>query len=253
MVKKLFIFCCLCFSIWSTAQNETLFNEATTAYNEGEYQNAIDKYQKILDNGKHSAAVYFNLGNCHYKLNQIAPSIYYYEKALLLNPSDKEIQNNLGYAQNMTLDAIEKMPETGFSKFYKSITGKLFYDDWAYLSVGFLFLFVLLYIIFYYANYSTRKRWAFISSFVALFLCILFVVFAEIEYSSFKANRPAIVFADEIGIKAEPNDTSQEAFTLHEGAKVNVLDDLNEWYKISIADGQTGWIPAKEIRLIKDF
>lgn len=81
------------------AQNEAVFNRATDAYNNGDYQKAIDYYSDILDNGEHSAELYFNLGNAFYKLNEIAPSIYNYEKALLLAPNDEEIQNNLSYAK----------------------------------------------------------------------------------------------------------------------------------------------------------
>ncbi|MDX1313866.1 MAG: tetratricopeptide repeat protein, partial [Eudoraea sp.] len=88
------------------SQSEARFDSATVAYNKGDYEKAIAYYKEILGEGKHSAALYYNLGNSFYKLNQIAPSIYYYEKALLLAPNDPEIKNNLVYAQNMTLDAI---------------------------------------------------------------------------------------------------------------------------------------------------
>ena len=46
----------------------------------------------------------------HYKLNDIANSIYYYEKALLLNPNSETINNNLVFAQNMLIDKIEILP-----------------------------------------------------------------------------------------------------------------------------------------------
>ncbi|WP_337251769.1 tetratricopeptide repeat protein [Maribacter halichondriae] len=119
-MKKLmtFLLLLICFSV--SGQNEALFSEASKAYNGGNYENAIQNYLEILENGQHSAEVYFNLGNSYYKLNQIAPSIYYYEKALLLRPNDSEIKNNLAYAQNMTLDAIDEMPETGLSKIKKT-------------------------------------------------------------------------------------------------------------------------------------
>ncbi|MFS4454535.1 tetratricopeptide repeat protein [Maribacter sp. 2304DJ31-5] len=253
MGKKIFILYCLCFSIWSNAQNEAVFNKATSEYNEGNYQKAIDHYLDILESGQHSAAVYFNLGNSYYKLNEIASSIYYYEKALLLTPNDPEIKNNLGYARNMTLDAIETLPETGLSKLYKSITTIFSFDQWAYLAIVFMLLFVLLYITFYYSRYSARKRWAFISSLISLFITIVAVLFAFTQFNDFEAEQPAIVFADEIGIKSEPNPSSQEVFSLHAGTKVNVLDKLNEWKKIRISDGKTGWILSGDIKLLKDF
>jgi len=97
------------------SQNSQLFEEANTLYNEAQYYEALDKYTQILDSGEHSAELYFNMGNAHYKLNNIAPSIYFYEKALLLKPNDKEIKNNIAFARNMTIDAIDKVPEIGFS------------------------------------------------------------------------------------------------------------------------------------------
>ncbi|HDZ14544.1 hypothetical protein LCGC14_1255350, partial [marine sediment metagenome] len=148
-MKKLIYILFLVVGITASAQKENLFERSTKAYNGGEYQTAVDNYLEILNSGQHSAALYYNLGNAYYKLNQIAPSIYYYEKALLLDPNDAEIQNNLGYARNMTLDAINTMPATGFAKIYDSVIGLLSFDQWAYLAVAFILLFVVLYIAFY--------------------------------------------------------------------------------------------------------
>lgn len=253
MFKNLAIFFSLFTVLLCTAQNNKLFDEATTAYNSGEYEKAIDLYTNILDNGEHSTAVYYNLGNSFYKLNKIAESIYYYEKALLLSPNDEEVKTNLSYAQNMTLDAIESMPETGLSKLYKSVTDKLTFDQWAYFAIAFMFLFVLLYILFYYANASTLKRWSFIGSILALFICIIAIVFAYIQRRDFKDLQPAIIFAEESSIKSEPNTSSQEVFVIHAGTKANVIDQLDDWNRIKLADGKTGWIQKNKLKLLKDF
>lgn len=253
MDKLIYVGCFFLLSFLGHGQNEALFHGATEAYNKGAYDEAIANYLEILGNGQHSAAVYFNLGNAYYKQNEIASSIYYYEKALLLQPNDAEIRNNLGYAQNMTLDAIEPLPEVGLAKLYANTTKILTFDQWAKVAIGCVLLFVLLYILFAYATYSSRKRWAFITSLAALFVCILSLVFAFVQYRDFKAYQPAIVFADEIAIRSEPNANSDEVFTLHAGTKVNVLEELNSWQKIRLADGKTGWIPDSEIKPLKDF
>lgn len=252
-MKRLASFMLLWIGLWSYAQNEAIFEQATSAYNEGDYEKAITHYLEILDNGEHSAPLYFNLGNSYYKINQIAPSIYYYEKALLLKPNDPEIRNNLAYAQNMTLDAIEKMPETGFSKIYRKITGFLSFDQWAISAVVFTILFVALYIAFFYFRYASRKRIAFISGIISLIFALISVVFAFVQYNDFRRDRPAIIFSEEVIIKSEPNNRSQEVFTLHEGTKIHVLDSLYEWKKIRIEDGKTGWLMDTDIKMLKDF
>lgn len=253
MTRHLLTFLLLWFSLLTFAQNETLFNSGTEAYNQGDYNKAIDNYLKILENGQHSAELYYNLGNSYYKLNQIAPSIYYYEKALLLKPNDAEIKNNLGYAQNMTLDAISTIPKTGLAKIYQSVVGVLSFDQWGYIAVVCMILFVLLYIAFYYLKYATQKRVAFISGMLFLVFAVTAAVIAFISYGDFKRDRPAIVFSDEVVVKSEPNERSQEVFRLHEGTKLNVLEEFNDWKKIRISDGQIGWLVAENIKLLKDF
>ena len=237
----------------TNAQNTTLFESANKAYNEGEYQKSVDTYLQIIENGEHSAALYYNLGNAYYKLNAIAPSIYYYEKALLLSPNDTEIENNLAYAKNMTLDAITPLPETGLSKMKKNVINIMSFDQWAFTAIGLMFLFVLSYLAFYFLKYATQKRIAFIISILALICCIAAVVLGFVQYADFNKDQPAIVFSTEVSITSEPNTRSQEVFVLHEGTKVNVLNSLDEWTRISIADGQTGWLPSKNIKLLKDF
>ncbi|PCJ95335.1 MAG: ion channel protein [Flavobacteriaceae bacterium] len=252
-MKQLITILAILISFLGNAQNETLFNNATSAYNEADYNKAIENYLKIIDNGEHSSELYFNLGNAYYKINEIAPSVYYYEKALLLKPNDPEIMTNLGYAQNMTLDAIEKLPETGFAKIYNKLTDFLSFDQWAYVAIALLLLFVLTYIAFYFFRYATQKRIAFITSIVSLILSVFTIVMAYLQYTDFKNHQPAIVFAKETIIKSEPNDRSEEVFRLHQGTKVNVLDQLNDWKKIRIVDGKTGWILSTDMKVLKDF
>jgi tetratricopeptide (TPR) repeat protein len=235
------------------AQNEVLFESATKAYNEGNYQDAIDNYHEILKSGQHSAEVYFNLGNSYYKVNKIGPSIYYYEKALLLNPNDPEILSNLSFAQNMTIDAIEPMPQTTISRIVVSFKNILTFDQWAYSAVVFMFLFVLLYLAFYFFRFANKKRMAFIASMICLLATAISILFAVIQYQDFKQTQPAIIFASETAVKEEPNNRSNTIFDLHEGSKVFVEDELNDWNKIRLADGKTGWIPANDLRKLKDF
>ena len=64
----------------SYSQNKPLFEQGKSLYKVEKYQEAITSWMKILDHEKHSSELYFNLGNAHYKLNNIGPSIYYFEK-----------------------------------------------------------------------------------------------------------------------------------------------------------------------------
>jgi tetratricopeptide (TPR) repeat protein len=250
MIKKALYILILLFGTISIAQNETLFEQGNSLYNDGNYTEAIEKYQAILDSGKHSAELYFNLGNAYYKLNNIAPSIYYYEKALQLAPNDTDILNNIAFARNMTIDVVDNIPEIGFSKFVKTFTNLLSFDAWAKISVGLVILFVILFLSYYFSYTSFKKRLAFVGSLAAVVLACSALSLAFHKYNLDKNDKPAIVFAKESQIKSEPNLRSTEAFKLHEGTKVQILDTVNNWKKIKLADGKTGWIVSDDIKAL---
>lgn len=252
-MKHLIYIIALIITTTSVAQKNTLFEEGNTLYNAGKFNEAITKYESVLATKNHSAELYFNLGNAHYKLNNIAPSIYYFEKALQLAPNDKEILNNIAFARNMTVDAIDIVPEVGFSKLFKNLSNTLSFDAWAYASVAAMLLFVLMSLLYYFSYTTGKKRLAFIGSSVFLFLSCFALFFAFNKFNIDKNNNPAIVFSQEALVKSEPNLRSEETFRLHEGTKVQILDTVKNWKKIKLSDGKTGWITKDAIKALNEI
>ncbi|WP_338732397.1 tetratricopeptide repeat protein [Mangrovimonas cancribranchiae] len=248
---KKFLFYVLFFVVATGfSQNQQWFNQANELYNQGKYSEAITRYEKILESGQHSAELYFNLANAHYKLNHIAPSIYNYEKALQLAPNDKEIKNNMAFAKNMTVDAIDTVPEVGLSRFLKAVTNSFSFDGWAYFTVFAMLAFIVLYLVYYFNSSTARKRLSFVLSFTFLLLSVITLSFAFHKYNLDKNDKPAIVFSQEAQVKSEPNLRSVEAFKLHEGTKVQILDTVNSWKQIKLSDGKTGWISSEDIKAL---
>jgi tetratricopeptide (TPR) repeat protein len=248
-MKNIIYIITLLISITALGQNNVLFAEGNSLYNDGKFQDAINTYESILETEYHSAELYFNLANAYYKLNRIAPSVYYYEKALQLSPNDKDIINNVAFARNMTIDAIEVIPEMGFSKIAKNLTNTFRYDVWAMLSVAFVILFVILFLGYYFSYSTTRKRLTFLTSTITLIAAFIMLVLAFQKHEYTQNDNPAIVFAHESEIKNEPNLRSEISFKLHEGTKLQVLEKYNEnWVKIKLVDGKTGWVSSEDIK-----
>ena len=107
-MKKLFFFLCMLSSTIFVAQTSTkaLFDNANLLYKDGKFEEAIKMYKEIEAKDSISSALYYNLGNSYYKLNKVAPTIYNYEKALLLDPLNKDAETNLEFARRMTIDNI---------------------------------------------------------------------------------------------------------------------------------------------------
>lgn len=247
-MKKIVLICLLIVSGIGFSQNNALFDQGTAHYKNGKYQDAITTWTKIIDNDQHSSELYFNLGNAHYKLNQVGPSIYYYEKALQLNPADGDIKNNLAFAQNARIDAIEPLPKTIFSKWYQNVAGFFTYDGWAMLAVVGAVLFVILFLVYWFSFQERKKRLFFSSSILSLLVLIVAVVMAFQTYKDSVKDRPAIVFAESTDVKNEPNMGGEVAFVLHEGTKVQILSEDQNWIRILLANGKDGWIPLSDVK-----
>ena len=208
----------------------------------------IIKKMKILDHEKHSSELYFNLGNAHYKLNNIGPSIYYFEKALLLAPNDRDIKNNLSFAENAKVDAIDPLPKTIFYKWYHSISDLLTFDGWAYTSVFMVIVFVVCFLVYYFSYSEIIKRFFFVSSTISIFFLGMSLSMAFSTYEDAINNNPAIIFAESTDVREAPNLRSEISFMLHEGTKVQILERDVDWGLIEIANGKEGWIPLTDLK-----
>jgi len=232
------------------AQNS--FEKGNTLYKNGEYQQAIDVYENIIKEDKQqSAELYFNLGNSYYKLNKVAPSIYNYEKALVLKPNDPETLNNLKFAKKLTIDEIKEVPKVGFAKLIQNFTGIFNYNTWAKISVAIAFVFLLCFIGYYFSQLTLSKRIYFIGMFILLVALFLSVAAGMSEKNHFDNDRPAIVFAEISEVRSEPQKAGSPIFLLHEGAKVYVKETLLNWKKIELTDGTEGWIDSSTIKEVK--
>jgi tetratricopeptide (TPR) repeat protein len=247
-MKKLILVILVFVSALMQAQNPTLFEEANEAYANGDFETAISKYEKILENGETSAAVYYNLGNAHYKLNNVAPSIFYYEKALQLNPADEDVQNNIEFARSMTIDDIPVNEEMGFQKSVNQFISTFSYNTWAYLSIAFSIIFVILFLLYYFSRKPVIKRSLFGAAVLIFLLGGISVFFAfqqqEIQFN----NQFAIVFSEEAEVKNEPSQRGEAAFNLHEGTKAKVLEEYQGWVKIELSNGTQGWVENNNLK-----
>ena len=227
-----------------------IFSKANNFYKNGDYSKAIELYLNIEKSGLESDDLFFNLGNSYYKLNKVAPSIYYYEKALKLNPMHHDASNNLVFAKRMTIDVIEDLPKTFLQRFSSNVIQKLTYDTWAILAVTASFLAALLFLLYYFSSSPKIKILYFNLTIFAVFLMTVTVIFAYSNYETIQKSSNAIIFSLKSEIKNSPSLDGETVFELHEGTKVSIMDTLANWKKIKLADGKIGWVNAADIKEI---
>lgn len=239
-------------SIFATDQT-TLFATANQWYQQGKYQEAITILTKIEKENKSqtSAQLYFNLANCYYQTHQVAPAIYNYEKALLLQPNFQPAITNLQYAQKLRLDDIKEIPKVGLGKLLYDFTTILHYNTWAWLAVALSTLLILCFAVYYFSQKVIIKRLFFISMMAQVVLIILFVFFGFFQKNKYNKDQPAIVFAKQTPVLLAPNGKPTDKKIIHEGTKVYVLSQQKNYANIQFTDQTTGWIETNTIQFLK--
>ncbi|MDA8758211.1 tetratricopeptide repeat protein [Flavobacteriaceae bacterium] len=234
-------------------EKDITFDNANAAYNAGQFEKAVMLYKQILESGQHSAELYFNLGNSYYRLNQVGESIFYFEKAKQLEPTDEDINVNSAFAQNMAIDAVEVLPKSQVTQLKDNIIEFFSQEGWAYFIILLAWLFVLFWGLYLWNKIPFIKRTFFVTSLILAFLLIGSLFIAVIKSANTSDTTYGILFNEKMEVWAEPNSRAEVLFLLHEGTKVQMLDQLQEWQKIRIANGSEGWIKNAKVRSLKGF
>ena len=251
-MKKIFCILILSLSVWigkaETAQQ--LFEKGNHAYEQKDYSTAIKIYESLLSAEYYNASVYYNLGNAYFRDNQLAKSILNYERALRINPTDKDSKENLEFAESHTQDKIVPIPKFFLKRWYNSILSWFSPNGWRIATILMLTLTLIGLLLMQLAKEYNLRKWGLI----CLLFFGIFTLFsfsnASISAHRITSQKEAIIMPTMISIKSSPDIDGMEKFILHEGAKVTIEEELNGWLQISIADGNKGWVMPNEIERI---
>ncbi len=226
------------------------FEQANQLYLQAKYPDAITQYEKIVQSGFESGELYFNMGNAYYKSGSIQKAILNYERARQFLPRDEDVQFNLQLANLQVIDKIDAVPRLFVYRWADSMLALFSLSTMGWIVYSFFILTLAAFAIFLYARTYTQKR---LSMFVGLvFSTALILTMIGYGVQAYKESNTefAIVMSDVANIKAAPDSKGNDLFVLHKGLRVQVLDSVNHWCKIRLADGKVGWIPEDDCESI---
>ena len=229
---------------------ELLMEQANQAYIEESYHEAIDLYEQITGMELESAFLYYNLGNAYYKTGQYAKAILNYERALRLNPSDDNTQHNLRVARSRIGDRSEPIPRLFFIEWHDSILQLQSVDGWAITAIVFIALFSLFVALLFIVKNKAQKQSFLIASVFMLLLFLISLYGANKQYERHYISREAIVMTPRVTAKSAPSESAVDVFVIHEGRKLKITGELNDWYEVRLPDGNIGWIKRSAATVI---
>lgn len=238
------------YSFSVAAADKSEWEVARNLYVEGKFQESLSHFTQLESDGFASWQLFYNMANCHFKLNQVGKAILYYERALKLNPTNRDILFNLEFTKRFTIDKLDSVPEFVVKSWFRKINYSLSSNRWAYISlIAALFTIIALLGFRYGPNRRVRKG----LFFIALLLSSIFIVsllFSVTQKRRYYNDSEAVVMAAVATVRNSPDKFGTTLFILHEGTKVTRIEPLEEWSKIVLSDGREGWTLSEDLEFI---
>ena len=240
----------LLFSVSIVAQDN--MRAANELYEEKRYDEAIAAYESMLNTGVESAALYYNLGNAYFRMNDIPRAILNYERSLLLNPKNEDAKFNLELSRTKIVDKIDAIDTFFLRSWINGLSGLMKSNSWATLSIITFLLFIIGLFGYVFGRYKIVKKIAFFAA------CFLFLVslssffFAKMQKEKYQNREFAIVMDATVTVKSSPDESGTDLFLIHEGTKVKIrkVFENQEWFEIQLEDGNTGWVRVTTVERI---
>jgi len=233
-----------------TKEEKLLYDNALTEYQNNNFEESLELFEKLIAGGYSSFKLYYNTGNAAFKTGNIPAAILNYEKALLLKPFNEDARYNLEIAKTYTVDKLEVIPEVFFLRWFKMFSLLLHTNTWSVISLGCFILTLILLAVFLFSARYKLKKLAFILAVTLFVISLASFTLALTNKSLTTNNKEAIVFEPVVTGTSSPGTGGNDLFIIHEGTKVEVEDKLGEWYEIKLSDGTVGWIPMNFVKNI---
>jgi tetratricopeptide (TPR) repeat protein len=226
------------------------FDRGNQSYRNGNYTEAIEHYQKILDTGYESGKLYYNLGNCYYKLDKIGYAILYYEKSRKFLPNDPEVDFNLELARLKVIDRIEMPPRFFLFEWWDTLKHFYSISQLTHIAIGAYILTAMVLILYLFLKTDRIRRLLFSLFSIFLILTLFSGYFLWANIHEEKSIQYGVLLSPNASVLSAPDENGTEVFILHEGVKVKLADERENWLKIMLPDGKSGWIKKDYLGVI---
>ena len=252
MVRRLTILFLLFSScLQAVTGDQNLFLQASALYKQGEFQQALDTYAKIIDKDRN---VYFNQGNCAFKLQRYGQALLFWRRAErdwgLFNR--QELNDNITLVKKITHSLPGQQSQQGpvlaLQTYAKTI--KNIYASFVRATPLFIFqiFFLLLWILFFVLlKWFKRNR----KSPAIMLVGAIYIGAGLLLVSKYSMNFKvhAVVTSQQAILYSGPGTTYHVLGTLGQADEVVVQRESDGYYKIK-ASPLFGWVVKDAVGII---
>lgn len=230
---------------------------ADSAYSGDNFQLAQQLYTKAMHDGGTSATLFYNLGNTYYRQGNLGMAVVCYERALRLDPTDEYARANLEFVQTKLTD---RQIDDGsiMTKIKDGIVQTFRANTWAWIAAILFALFIGCAAVYLFAVAVPVRKASFFGGGIIFLLTGCCVIISFAAANRVTAHDEAIILPPAAQLSTTPREArnqSEQAFLLHEGTKVVIVDSIatpaeGKWYEVRVGAKERAWIKAADVERI---
>ena len=232
-------------------------DRANQAYKQELYNEALKLYLQEAQQSGVSSALYCNIGDTYYRLKDNVHAVLYYERALLLDPSNGDARFNLEFVRGK-MQLPDDAGDSWFSNWVDQTVSHLSSNTWAIIAIVTFLLFLAGVAAYLFLDNVLMRKIGFFGGAVLIAACILANLAAFHVYHKATDGNGAIIMPESVTLSTaprEPRGKEEEAFKLQQGTRVEIVDSVadkanGKWLQVSTAGGHKAWVNAKEVEVI---
>ena len=236
---------------------ETLAHKADSAYSADNFLLAEQLYLRALRTGGSSTAIFYNLGNAYYRQGNLAKAIVNYERALKLDPTNRDARANLEFVNSKITD---KQIDSGsyMMSLWDGAVGMFHADTWAVITLVLFAVFLSAVAVYIFSSAVAAKKASFFGGLVVFMAMVCAGVISFAAANRVNSSDYAIILPPASQLSTSPREArsqAEQAFLLHEGTKVEIIDSIpgqgdGMWYEVMVGHGERAWVKAAEVERI---
>lgn len=234
-----------------------LAQQADSAYAADNFSLAERLYRESIAAEGTSSTICYNLGNAYYRQGNLGMAIVNYERALKLDPTNKDARINLDFVKGKITD--RQIDSGSFvSNLWENIVMFFKADTWASIAIVLFALFLASALTYLFSSVVLVKKLSFFGGLIIFLVCALAVIISFAAANRMETDRFAIILPPSAQLSTTPREArnqSEEAFLLHEGTKVEIVDSISssadgKWFEVRVGQNERAWIKAADVERI---
>lgn len=221
-------------AVWGQVSTE--INQANQFYNQSQFREAAEIYERAIASGVENGHLYYNLGNAYFRMGNLPKAILDYAKAQNLLPRDEDVEANLKYAIRQTADQLDGRKPHVLESILFWVHDLNFSEHRMALFWTNLAFWIVMAVRLRHQTSATQSARNILLAFL-----ILALVSTGFRWYQETHQSIGVILPQQTDVHSGWNTTTAVLFQLHQGTLVSISQEKEKSYKIELSDGKKGW------------